>query len=171
MGWSAPEALIALQNPISVERSVLRPSLAPGAPRGGRAQREPPDPRRARLRDRPDLRASSRGGRRPSRPRRALGRGGDDGPARGPRLARRAASAWTSTTPRARPSWFWVPPRWARRSVTPYAPGKGPRYLEEGRAAALTRRTGARSAGSARSRSTCARPSTCRRRSSSPRCR
>jgi phenylalanyl-tRNA synthetase beta chain len=30
MGWSAPEALIALQNPISVERSVLRPSLAPG---------------------------------------------------------------------------------------------------------------------------------------------
>jgi phenylalanyl-tRNA synthetase beta chain len=30
MGWDAPDSLIALQNPISVERSVLRPSLAPG---------------------------------------------------------------------------------------------------------------------------------------------
>src|SRR6266508_4504391 len=30
MGWDAPESLIALQNPISVERSILRPSLAPG---------------------------------------------------------------------------------------------------------------------------------------------
>jgi phenylalanyl-tRNA synthetase beta chain len=30
MGWDAPEALIALQNPISAERSVLQPSLAPG---------------------------------------------------------------------------------------------------------------------------------------------
>jgi phenylalanyl-tRNA synthetase beta chain len=30
MGWDDPEALIALQNPLSVERSVLRPSLLPG---------------------------------------------------------------------------------------------------------------------------------------------
>jgi phenylalanyl-tRNA synthetase beta chain len=30
MGWDAPEKLIALQNPISSERSVLQPSLAPG---------------------------------------------------------------------------------------------------------------------------------------------
>jgi phenylalanyl-tRNA synthetase beta chain len=30
MGWSDPGALIALQNPLSVERSVLRPSLLPG---------------------------------------------------------------------------------------------------------------------------------------------
>jgi len=30
MGWSDRDALIALQNPLSVERSVLRPSLLPG---------------------------------------------------------------------------------------------------------------------------------------------
>ena len=30
MGWDAPESLITLQNPISIERSVLRPALAPG---------------------------------------------------------------------------------------------------------------------------------------------
>jgi phenylalanyl-tRNA synthetase beta chain len=30
MGWDAPESLITLQNPISIERSVLRPSVAPG---------------------------------------------------------------------------------------------------------------------------------------------
>jgi phenylalanyl-tRNA synthetase beta chain len=30
MGWDTPESLITLQNPISIERSVLRPSMAPG---------------------------------------------------------------------------------------------------------------------------------------------
>ena len=47
MGWADPERLLALQNPLSVERSVLRPSLLPGLLEvvGLNANRQMPDVR------------------------------------------------------------------------------------------------------------------------------
>jgi phenylalanyl-tRNA synthetase beta chain len=47
MGWSDPERLLALQNPLSVERSILRPSLLPGLLEvvGLNANRQMPDVR------------------------------------------------------------------------------------------------------------------------------
>ena len=47
MGWADPERLLALQNPLSVERSILRPSLLPGLLEvvGLNANRQTPDVR------------------------------------------------------------------------------------------------------------------------------
>ena len=47
MGWADPERLLALQNPLSLERSVLRPSLLPGLLEvvGLNANRQMPDVR------------------------------------------------------------------------------------------------------------------------------
>jgi phenylalanyl-tRNA synthetase beta chain len=47
MGWADPEGLLALQNPLSVERSILRPSLLPGLLEvvGLNANRQMPDVR------------------------------------------------------------------------------------------------------------------------------
>ena len=47
MGWADPEGLLALQNPLSVERSILRPSLLPGLLEvvGLNASRQMPDVR------------------------------------------------------------------------------------------------------------------------------
>ena len=138
MGWSAPEALIALQNPISVERSVLRPSLAPGllevvALNGSRQI--------------PDVRVFEIGT--TFAPHRE-----DDGdcPAHEELwvavvlTGQRAARAWHAGRERvdvydakgAAELVLGAAAGAGEVAVTPYAPGKGPRYLEEGRAAALT---------------------------------
>ena len=137
MGWSAPEALIALQNPISVERSVLRPSLAPGllevvALNGSRQI--------------PDVRVFEIG--QTFAPHRD-----EDGdrPAHEElwlavvMTGQRAARAWHAGRERvdvydAKGAAELVVgvAGVGEAAVTPYAPGKGPRYLEEGRAAALT---------------------------------
>ena len=63
MGWDDPDALIALQNPLSRERSVLRPSLLPGLLEVAGHQREPPDAGRAAVRDRQRLLAAPARGR------------------------------------------------------------------------------------------------------------
>ena len=137
MGWSAPEALIALQNPISVERSVLRPSLAPGllevvALNGSRQI--------------PDVRVFEIG--QTFAPHRD-----EDGdrPAHEElwlavvMTGQRAARAWHAGRERvdvydAKGAAELVVgvAGVGEAAVTPYAAGKGPRYLEEGRAAALT---------------------------------
>ena len=137
MGWSAPEALIALQNPISVERSVLRPSLAPGllevvALNGSRQF--------------PDVRAFEIG--QTFAPHRD-----EDGdrPAHEElwlavvMTGQRAARAWHAGRERvdvydAKGAAELVvgAAGVGEAAVTPYAPGEGPRYLEEGRSAALT---------------------------------
>ncbi len=137
MGWSAPEALIALQNPISVERSVLRPSLAPGllevvALNGSRQI--------------PDVRVFEVG--QTFAPHRD-----EDGdcPAHEElwvavvMTGQRAARAWHAGGERAdvydakgAAELVVAAAGVGEAGVTPYAAGKGPRYLEEGRAAALT---------------------------------
>jgi phenylalanyl-tRNA synthetase beta chain len=138
MGWSAPEALIALQNPISVERSVLRPSLAPGllevvALNGSRQV--------------PDVRVFEIG--QTFAPHRD-----EDGdrPAHEElwvavvMTGQRAARAWHAGRERvdvydakgAAELVLGAAAGVGEAGVTPYAPGQGPRYLEEGRAAALT---------------------------------
>jgi phenylalanyl-tRNA synthetase beta chain len=138
MGWGASEALIALQNPISVERSVLRPSLAPGllevvALNGSRQI--------------PDVRVFEIG--QTFAPHRD-----EDGdcPAHEELwvavvlTGQRAARAWHAGRERvdvydakgAAELVLGAAAGAGEAVVTPYAPGKGPRYLEEGRAAALT---------------------------------
>ncbi len=59
MGWDDPAGLITLQNPSSIERSVLRPSLVPGLLEVLCDQREPADAGRAALRGGQCLRAAS----------------------------------------------------------------------------------------------------------------
>jgi phenylalanyl-tRNA synthetase beta chain len=137
MGWDAPEALIALQNPISVERSVLRPSLAPGllevvALNGSRQI--------------PDVRVFEIGqtfaphhdedGDRPAHEELWLGV---------VMTGQRAVRAWHATRERVDvydakgAAELAVGAAAVREAgVAPYAPGEGPRYLEQGRAAALT---------------------------------
>ena len=137
MGWGSPAALITLQNPISVERSVLRPSLAPGllevvALNGSRQI--------------PDVRVFEIG--QTFAPHRA-----EDGdfPAHEElwvavvMTGQRAARAWHAGRERAdvydakgATELIVGAAGVGEASVTPYAPGMGPRYLEEGRAAALT---------------------------------
>jgi len=137
MGWDAPESLIALQNPISVERSILRPSLAPGllevvALNGSRQV--------------PDVRAFEVGqifsphrqedGERPVHEELWLGI---------VMTSLRAPRAWHA--PRDRVDIYDVKGAAelalhaagaGAAHTAPYAPGQGPRYLEQGRAAALT---------------------------------
>ncbi len=137
MGWDAPDSLIALQNPISVERSVLRPSLAPGllevvALNGSRQI--------------PDVRAFEIG------QTFAPHRDEDvDRPAHEElwlgvvMTGQRAVRAWHAT--RERVDVYDVKgaaelaagaAAVGEAGVRLYAPGEGPRYLEQGRAAALT---------------------------------
>ena len=137
MGWEAPEALITLQNPISAERSVLQPSLAPGllevvALNGSRQN--------------PDVRAFEIGqtfaphreedGDRPAHEELWLAVA---------MTGQRAARAWHA--PRERVDVYDAKGAAelavhaagvAEMETTPYAPGEGPRYLEQGRAAALS---------------------------------
>jgi phenylalanyl-tRNA synthetase beta chain len=137
MGWNAPEALIALQNPISVERSVLRPSLAPGllevvALNGSRQI--------------PDVRVFEIGqtfsphreedGDRPAHEELWLGL---------VMTGQRAARAWHGSRERVdvydakgAAELAVAAAQVGEVGVAPYAPGQGPRYLEEGRAGALT---------------------------------
>ena len=137
MGWNSPEALIALQNPISVERSVLRPSLAPGlleviAFNGSRQI--------------PDMRVFEIGqtfsphreedGERPAHEELWLGV---------VLTGQRAARAWHASRERVdvydakgAAELAVAAAAVGEAGVSPYAPGQGPRYLEEGRAAALT---------------------------------
>jgi phenylalanyl-tRNA synthetase beta chain len=137
MGWSAPGALIALQNPISVERSVLRPSLAPGlldvvALNGSR---QIPD---VRVFEIGQIFAPHRDedGDRPAHEELWLAV---------VMTGQRGARAWHAGRERvdvydAKGAAELVvgAAGVGEASVTPYAPGQGPRYLEEGRAAALT---------------------------------
>jgi phenylalanyl-tRNA synthetase beta chain len=137
MGWDAPEALIALQNPISAERSVLQPSLAPGVLEvvALNGTRQIPDvrvfeigqtfaPHREEDGDRPAheelwLAVAMTGQRAPRAwhaPRDRVDIYDVKGAAE---LAVHAAGVGDAET-------------------TPYAPGEGPRYLEQGRAAALS---------------------------------
>ena len=137
MGWSAPGALIALRNPISVERSILRPSLAPGLLEvialNARHQI-------------PDVRIFEIG--RTFAPHRE-----DDGdyPAHEElwvavvMTGQRSARAWHAGRERAdvydakgAAELVLGAAAVGEAAVAPYAPGTGPRYLEEGRAAALT---------------------------------
>jgi phenylalanyl-tRNA synthetase beta chain len=137
MGWNAPEALITLQNPISVERSVLRPSLAPGllevvALNGSRQI--------------PDVRVFEIGqtfaphreedGDRPAHEELWLGV---------VMTGQRAARAWHATRERVdvydakgAAQLAVAAAAVGETGVAPYAPEEGPRYLEQGRAAALT---------------------------------
>jgi phenylalanyl-tRNA synthetase beta chain len=137
MGWEAPEALITLQNPISAERSVLQPSLAPGLLEvvALNGSRQNPDvrtfeigqtfaPHREEDGDRPAHEelwlAVAMTGQRATRawhaPRERVDIYDTKGAAE---LAVHAAGVGELVT-------------------TPYAPGEGPRYLEQGRAAALS---------------------------------
>ena len=137
MGWDAPEALIALQNPISAERSVLQPSLAPGVLEvvALNGTRQIPDvrvfeigqtfaPHREEDGDRPAHEelwlAVAMTGQRAPRAWHAARDRIDIYDAKGAaELAVHAAGVGDVET-------------------TPYAPGEGPRYLEQGRAAALS---------------------------------
>jgi phenylalanyl-tRNA synthetase beta chain len=137
MGWDAPEALITLQNPLSAERSVLQPSLAPAllevvALNGSRQI--------------PDVRAFEIGqtfaphreedGDRPAHEELWLGVA---------MTGQRAPRAWHA--PRERVDVYDVKgavelavhaAAVGEMETTPYAPGEGPRYLEQGRAAAIS---------------------------------
>jgi len=137
MGWDAPDSLIALQNPISVERSVLRPSLAPGL-----------------------LEVVALNGSRQIRDVLAFEIGQTFAPHRDEDLDRpaheelwlgvvmtgqRAVRAWHATRERvdvydAKGAAELAVGAAAvgEAGVRLYAPGEGPRYLEQGRAAALT---------------------------------
>jgi phenylalanyl-tRNA synthetase beta chain len=137
MGWGADAPLIALQNPISVERSVLRPSIAPGLLEviALNGSRQIPDvrvfeigqtfaPRRDEDVDRPAHEelwlAAVMTGQRAARSWHAGRDPVDVYDAKGAaELVVGAAGV-------------------GEAGVTPYPPGKGPRYLEQGRAAALT---------------------------------
>jgi phenylalanyl-tRNA synthetase beta chain len=136
MGWDTPEALIALQNPISVERSVLRPSLVPGLLEvvALNASRQIPDvrmfeigqtfaPRREEDGDRPAHEelwlAVVMTGQRAARAWHAGRERVDVYDAKGAAELVVGAAGVGAT------------------DVKPYAPGRGPRYLERGRAAAL----------------------------------
>ncbi len=136
MGWNEPRNLIALQNPISVERSVLRPALAPGLLEvvAFNASRQNTDvrvfeigqtfaPHRDEDGDRPAHEELWLGvvmtGQRAARAWHATRERVDVYDAKGAALLAVAAAAVGDA------------------GVTPYAPGQGPRYLEEGRAAAL----------------------------------
>ena len=137
MGWDAPEGLIALQNPLSAERSVLQPSLAPAllevvALNGSRQI--------------PDVRAFEIGqtfaphreedGDRPAHEELWLAVA---------MTGQRAPRAWHA--PRERVDVYDVKGA-AELAVhaagvgemesVPYPPGEGPRYLEQGRAAAIS---------------------------------
>jgi phenylalanyl-tRNA synthetase beta chain len=136
MGWDAPDALIALQNPISSERSVLQPSLAPGlleivALNGTRQI--------------PDVRVFEVGhtfaphreedGDRPAHEELWLAVA---------MTGQRAARAWHVTRERVDVYDVKGAAELALQSVgaveidtVPYAHGDGPRYLEHGRAATL----------------------------------
>jgi len=137
MGWSAPGALIALRNPISVERSILRPSLAPGLLEviALNASHQIPDVRIFEIG-------------RTFAPHRE-----DDGdyPAHEElwvavvMTGQRSARAWHAGRERAdvydakgAAELVLGAAAVGEAAVAPYAPGTGPRYLEEGRAAALT---------------------------------
>ena len=137
MGWDAPEALITLQNPLSAERSVLQPSLAPAllevvALNGSRQI--------------PDVRAFEIGqtfaphreedGDHPAHEELWLGVA---------MTGQRAPRAWHA--PRERVDVYDVKgaaelavhaAAVGEMETTPYAPGEGPRYLEQGRAAAIS---------------------------------
>jgi phenylalanyl-tRNA synthetase beta chain len=137
MGWDAPEAMITLQNPLSIERSVLRPSLAPGllevVALNGAHQI-------------PDVRAFEIG--RTFGPHRE--EDGDQPAHEELWLAvamtgQRAPRAWHATRDRLDVYDVKGAAELAVRAATvgepeiaPWAPGEGPRYLEPGRAAALT---------------------------------
>jgi len=137
MGWDAPDSLIALQNPISVERSVLRPSLAPGllevvALNGSRQI--------------PDVRAFEIGQTFAPHRDEDLDRPAHEELWLGVVMTgQRAVRAWHAT--RERVDVYDVKgaaelavgaAAVGEAGVRLYAPGEGPRYLEQGRAAALT---------------------------------
>ena len=137
MGWDAPDSLIALQNPISVERSVLRPSLAPGllevvALNGSRQI--------------PDVRAFEIGQTFAPHRDEDLDRPAHEELWLGVVVTgQRAVRAWHA--PRERVDVYDVKgaaelavgaAAVGEAGVRLYAPGEGPRYLEQGRAAALT---------------------------------
>ena len=144
MGWDAPEALIALQNPISAERSVLQPSLAPGVLEvvALNGTRQIPDvrafeigqtfaPHRDEDGDRPAheelwLAVAMTGLRAPRAWHAARDRVDVYDVKGAAELAVHAAGL-------------------SEVAAAPYAPGEGPRYLEQGRAAALS--VGGRAAG------------------------
>ena len=137
MGWDAPDALIALQNPISTERSVLQPSLAPGllevVALNGSHQI-------------PDVRVFEIG--RTFAPHREAD---GDQPAHEElwlavaMTGQRASRAWHATRERVDVYDVKGAAELALHAagagameVAPYAAGAGPRYLEQGRAAAIT---------------------------------
>ena len=137
MGWDAPDSLIALQNPISVERSVLRPSLAPGllevvALNGSRQI--------------PDVRAFEIGQTFAPHRDEDLDRPAHEELWLGVVMTgQRAVRGWHA--PRERVDVYDVKgaaglavgaAAVGEAGVRLYAPGEGPRYLEQGRAAALT---------------------------------
>jgi len=136
MGWEAPEALLALQNPISAERSVLQPSLAPGLLEVVALNES---------RQNPDVRAFEIGqtfaphreedGDRPAHEELWLAVA---------LTGQRAARAWHA--PRERVDVYDAKGAAelaahaagvGELDTTPYAHGEGPRYLEQGRAAGL----------------------------------
>ncbi|HMB33435.1 MAG TPA: phenylalanine--tRNA ligase subunit beta [Methylomirabilota bacterium] len=136
MGWDTPEKFIALQNPISSERSVLRPSLAPGlleiVALNGTHQI-------------PDVRAFEIG--HTFAPHRE---GDGDHPAHEElwlavaMTGQRAPRAWHATRERVDVHDVKGAAELALHAAgfrevetTLYAPGDGPRYLEQGRGAAL----------------------------------
>src|SRR5262249_856488 len=136
MGWDTPEKFIALQNPISSERSVLQPSLAPGlleiVALNGTHQI-------------PDVRAFEIGhtfaphleedGDRPAHEELWLAVA---------MTGQRAPRAWHATRERVDVHDVKGATELALHAAgfrevetAPYAPGDGPRYLEQGRAAAV----------------------------------
>src|SRR5882672_3270602 len=137
MGWDAPESLITLQNPISIERSVLRPALAPGLLEvvALNASHQVPDVRAFEI-GHTFAPHREEDGDRPAHEELWLGV---------VMTGQRAARAWHATRERVDVYDAKGAAQLAVGAaavgavgVTPYAPGEGPRFLEQGRAAALT---------------------------------